>query len=96
MIHSLSGGVLADGGFYEFAKVRVGETPRWYLNGCGAAAGDRVLVPFGGGSAEGVVERTESCTAQTAPCPFKRAAEIIAVLEKPLTSGAPHDTIKKS
>lgn len=82
MIHSLSGGVLSDGGVYGFAKVRVNDVPRWYLNGCGAEAGDRVLVPFGGGNAEGVVERVESCTAQTAPCSLRHAAQILAVLEK--------------
>lgn len=80
MIHSLSGGVLSDGTVYEFAKVRVGETPRWYLNGCGAKAGERVLVPLGAGTAEGTVERVELCTAQTAPCPMRRAAEILSVL----------------
>lgn len=82
MIHSLSGGVISDGSLYEFAKVRVNGAPRWYLNGCGAKEGDRVLVPVGYETEEGVVERVETCTAQTAPCSLKRAAQISAVLEK--------------
>ncbi len=82
MIHSLSGGVISDGNIYDFAKVRVEGAPRWYLNGCGAKEGDRVLVPVGYLSAEGVVERVESCTAQTAPVPVRRAAEILAVCQK--------------
>ena len=82
MIHSLSGGVIADGTVYCFAKVRVNGAPRWYLNGYGAEEGDCVLVPTGGGNAEGVVERVENCTAQTAPCSLKHVAQILAVLEK--------------
>lgn len=31
MIHSLAGGVLADGEIYTFAKVRAGEEAMWYL-----------------------------------------------------------------
>ncbi len=82
MIHSLSGGVLADGTVYPFAKVRVEEVPRWYLGGYGERAGDRVLVPFGGRTCEGIVERVEECTAQTAPCSLKHAARILSVIGK--------------
>ena len=80
MIHSMSGGVLSDGGIYYFAKVRLEETVGWYLAPRGVKAGDRVIVPFGGKSREGVVERTETCTAQTAPVPLSRAREIERVL----------------
>ena len=57
MIHSLSGGVLSDGGVLWFAKVDVAGTPCWYLSPHTLAAGTRVRVPFGGGSAEGEVLR---------------------------------------
>ena len=81
MIHSLSGGVISDGTVYSFAKVRVEEMVRWYLNGCGAQAGDTVLVPFGGGTRTGRVERVESQSAQTAPVSVKHAAEIVCVCQ---------------
>ena len=80
MIHSLSGGVLGDGGVYTFAKVRVEETPCWYLAPRGVKAGSRVRVPFGRGTAEGTVERVEACTPHTAPVPMNRAREILEIL----------------
>ena len=82
MIHSLSGGVIAENGVYLFAKVRVGETPSWYLAPRGTEAGCRVLVPCGRSETllEGVVERVESCTPQTAPCPLSRVREIAQIL----------------
>lgn len=82
MIHSLSGGVIADNGIYNFAKVRFEETPAWYLAPRGVKAGDRVLAPYGrdGAIKEGTVERVETCTAQTAPVPLSHAREIISVL----------------
>lgn len=83
MIHSLSGGVLADGGNYLFAKVGICGTVRWYLAPFPVEAGERVLAPFGEELAEGVVLRTEMCTPQTAPCPMKR----VRSLEKRLENG---------
>ena len=80
MIHSMSGGVLSDGEIYFFAKVRLEERVGWYLAPRGVKAGDRVIVPFGEKSCEGVVERTESCTAQTAPISPRRAREIERVI----------------
>ena len=80
MIHSMSGGVLSDGGIYTFAKVRFEDTVGWYLAPRGVKAGDRVMAPFRGESREGVVERIESCTAQTAPVPPSRAQEIERIL----------------
>ena len=80
MIHSLSGGVIADNEIYTFAKVRIGDVPRWYLSPLKVEAGDRVLVPTANGEEEGTVERVENCTPQTAPIPIRRAAEILAVL----------------
>lgn len=80
MIHSMSGGVLSDSGIYFFAKVRLADTMGWYLAPRTVKAGDRVIVPYGNTSREGVVERTETCTAQTAPVPVGRAREIERVL----------------
>ncbi len=83
MIHSLSGGVIADNGIYTFVKVDVAGMPRWYLSGgLRVKAGDHVRVPDAGGEKIGVVIRTEDCTRQTAPVPFKRAAAILAVTEE--------------
>ena len=86
MIHSLSGGVLSDGGVLWFSKVDVAGTPCWYLSPHTLAAGTRVRVPFGGGSAEGEVLRTECCTPQTAPVPVRRAKHILCVLSLPAGS----------
>lgn len=82
MIHSLSGGVIAENGIYTFAKVRVEDSPCWYLAPRIVKAGDKVLVPFGKAElpAEGVVERVETCTDQTAPVPVRRAREILQIL----------------
>ena len=76
----MSGGVLSDGMMYTFAKVRFEDTVGWYLAPRGVKAGDRVLAPLKGTSAEGVVERLEACSKQTAPVPLSRAQEIERVL----------------
>ena len=77
MIHSLAGGVLSDGQSYLFAKVDMG-MPLWYLAPFSVEAGDRVLAPFGreGELREGIVLRTELCTAQTAPVPMNRVKSL--------------------
>ena len=81
MIHSLSGGVIAENGEYLFAKVRVEETPCWYVSPFPQVkAGDSVRVPFGRGLAVGIVERTERCNKQTAPIPLNRVREIEEIL----------------
>ncbi len=82
MIHSLSGGVLADNGVRTYVKVDVAGTPCWYVSPRRLAAGTRVAVPFGreGRRAEGVVVRCEDCTPQTAPVPAGRAKEVLCVL----------------
>ena len=78
MIHSLSGGVIADNTSILFAKVEVLGTPCWYIAPFRVEAGEKVLVPFGreGALAEATVLRTELCTPQTAPIPVKRAKSI--------------------
>ena len=81
MIHSLSGGVLADGDIYTFAKVEVEGTARWYLSMLPVKEGNRVIVPLNLlEEKEGVVLKVESHTVQTAPCSIKRAPEILRVL----------------
>ena len=79
MIHSLAGGVLADGEIYTFAKIRTGEAAMWYLvpELVFVKEGDRVLVPEGHFTREGVVEKLERCTRQTAPVPVRLAIEIV-------------------
>lgn len=78
MIHSLSGGVLAENETFLFAKVEMFGAPCWYLAPFRVEAGDRVLAPYGreGTLAEGVVLKTELCTPQTAPCSMKRVRSI--------------------
>ena len=82
MIHSLSGGVIAENGSYLFAKVEILGTPYWYLAPFSVEAGDRVLAPLGREArlVEGTVLRTELCNAQTAPFPMNR----VKALEKKL------------
>ena len=85
MIHSMSGGVIAENGEYLFAKVEIGGAPYWYLSPFSALkAGDEVLVPFGksGALTRGVVLRTERCTRQTAPYPMNRIQAIEEILPK--------------
>ena len=97
MIHSLAGGVLADGEIYTFAKVRAGEEAMWYLvpelvfvkegdrvlvpELVFVKEGDRVLVPEGRLTREGVVEKLERCTRQTAPVPMSRIKEIAGLVQ---------------
>lgn len=80
MIHSMSGGVLADGTVYTFAKTETSEGTFWYLAPDAVEEGARVLVPLGRGTAAGTVVRVERCGKQTAPCPLNRVKEIICVL----------------
>ena len=83
MIHSLSGGVIADNEEFLFAKVEVAGEPHWYLSPFSIIkAGDGVLVPLGKGEklVRGVVLRTERCTRQTAPFPMNRIREIAEIL----------------
>ena len=81
MIHSLSGGVLADGEIYTFAKVEMMGEARWYISPLPVKAGDKVVVPLGMlEEGEGVVLKVDSHTVQTATCSLKRAPEILRVL----------------
>lgn len=80
MIHSLSGGVIAENETCLFAKVELNGAPYWYLAPFMVAAGDRVLAPFGRTEAEGVVLKTELCSVQCAPVPMNRIKELIKLL----------------
>ncbi len=82
MIHSLSGGVLADFGTYTFVKVYLEGTPRWYLAPMGAEAGDVVIVPLGRETCEAEVVRVENCSAQCAPVPMNRIREVVRLIKK--------------
>ena len=79
----VAGGVLADGEIYTFAKVRAGEEAMWYLvpELVFVKEGDRVLVPEGHLTREGVVEKLERCTRQTAPVPMSRVKEIAGLAQ---------------
>ncbi len=83
MIHSLSGGVLADGGLYTFAKVELRAGPRWFLSPFPVSVGERVLAPSSAGTEEGTVLKVEVCTRQTAPIPVNRAEELEKKAENP-------------
>lgn len=82
MIHSLSGGVIADNMPLNFAKVAIMGAPYWYVAPFPVEAGDRVLAPFGTEEKllEATVLKVEVCTPQTAPVPVAR----VKFLEKRL------------
>lgn len=81
MIHSLSGGVIAEGDAVRFVKVLVNGVPSWYVSPFVVKEGDGVIVPCGHlQEQEGTVVKVELCTPQTAPVPLKRAREILRVL----------------
>ena len=77
MIHSLSGGVIAENAPLTFVKAEVEGAPCWFLSPTSKIkAGDRICVPFGNHRAEGVVLRVENGTRQTAPLPLSRMKDI--------------------
>ena len=81
MIHSLSGGVISDGGIYTFVKVELDGAPRWYICPFPVKEGDCVVVSYNFiEERECVVLKAESCTAQTAPCSVKHTPEVLKVL----------------
>ena len=81
MIHSLSGGVIADNMPVTFAKVDIMGAPYWYIAPFPVEVGEKVLAPFGKEERlqEATVLKVETCTPQTAPVPVSRAK----FLEKP-------------
>lgn len=83
MIHSLSGGVIAENGTFTFAKIELDGAPYWYLAPDGVRAGDRAVVPFGKREIlrEGTVLKTEVCSAQCAPVPMNRIRSVVKILK---------------
>ncbi len=82
MIHSLSGGIIADYDNLTYVFVDVeGGSKAWYI--CpfpGVAVGSKVIVPCASSTARGEVLRVECVTKQTAPYPVNRTREVEAVL----------------
>lgn len=85
MIHSLSGGVIREKKYFDFAKVRFdsGEI-YWYISTFeDLKAGDRVLVPVGRNNEETeafVIRIDKHISEQVSPIPAKRAKKIIKIL----------------
>lgn len=86
MIHSLSGGIITeyDTLIYAFCSLEDGAeqgAKRWYISPYPLIkAGDRVVVPSGRTTATAQVQRVVRVTAQTAPYPVNRTAEIVRIL----------------
>ncbi len=85
MIHSLSGGVIADVGYHTFAKVvfrepAYADRPYWYLCPFSQAeAGDEALAPAGrqGTLLRGTIVKVErNVSAQCSPVPMNRIGEL--------------------
>lgn len=82
MIHSLSGGIIADYDnlIYVFVALENGDKA-WYISPFPLIkAGDKVSVPYGRLTARGEVLRVENVTKQTAPYPVCRTREVEAIL----------------
>lgn len=82
MIHSLSGGTIQNITYHNFAKVLLesGEI-RYYTYTIPLRIGDKVLVPFGTTTAQGVVQKLlPNCSSREAPFPVKHTREIIKKL----------------
>ena len=86
MIHSLSGGVIRDYENYIYAFVQIEDgldrgVKRWYISPFNKIkVGDTVEVPVASRTAIANVLRLENVTAQTAPFPVKRTAEIVRII----------------
>lgn len=87
MIHSLSGGIIADYDKLVYALVSIEEgadagTKRWFISPFPEIkAGDAVSVPIGSHLYRGRVDRVELVTKQTAPFPVNRTREIDSILK---------------
>lgn len=82
MIHSLSGGIVSETQYVDFAKVSIeGEGIFWYISKIeNLQAGDRVIVPFGKNlkNVEGKVLRVDkNVSSQVSPIPFRHAKYIV-------------------
>lgn len=86
MIHSMGGGVIREYDNLTYVFVTIGDglysgEKRWYISSfIKIKVGDKVLVPVGRTSCRGCVTRVENVTAQTAPFPVSRTAEVERIL----------------
>ena len=82
MIHSLSGGIIADYENLTYVLVALNDGGKaWFISPFPfIKPGDRVQVPSGHTSAEGEVVRVENVTKQTAPYPVNRTREVEKIL----------------
>lgn len=84
MIHSLSGGVLREKKYFDFAKVKLesGEI-YWYISPfANLKAGDYVVVPYGESEMRAYVLRVDKhISEQVSPIPTKRAKKILKICE---------------
>lgn len=87
MIHSMGGGVIRsyENLIYCYVRLSDGEeagTKRWYISPFVLIkSGDKVVVPCGIATSNGVVLRVENVTAQTAPYPVKHTQEILSIAD---------------
>ena len=83
MIHSLSGGVIKDGGRHDFVKLKFqsGEE-RWYLSDeFSLSVGMKAIAFLNGKTQTGEVVRADSnLSAQATPVPLKTAEKIVNVV----------------
>ena len=87
MIHSMSGGVMSEINFYDFAKIEVkDEGIFWYIcDIAGIKEGQKVTIPFGRENkiVEGIVLRIDkNVSSQNAPISVKRAKKVLSILSK--------------
>lgn len=85
MIHSLSGGVIREKKYFDFAKVKL-ETGEiyWYISTIKTLKpGDMVAVPYGNGEAKAFVIRIDKhISEQVSPIPVKRAKKVLRIVEE--------------
>lgn len=83
MIHSLSGGVIAENGMYTFVKAQA-ESIWWYVCPFSEVKeGDKVLLSRGSKTFEGTVLKVERAVSnQCAPVPMNRAGKVEKILEQ--------------
>lgn len=80
MIHSMSGGVIREKKFCDFAKVRTETGEKfWFVSTIfDLKVGDWVVVPFGKDNIKAQVLRIDkNVSEQMSPIPMKRAKEIL-------------------
>lgn len=91
MIHSLSGGVISEIGYYTFAKVKFydslyGDRPYWYLCPFSEAEeGDEAIAPVGPRDSlcRCVILKVEkNVSSQCAPAPMNRIRELTELLSQ--------------